>query len=72
VLGYVRQTGPIVYEDGLTVERALALAGGATERAATNRITIERMVDGKLERIRVRLTDVVQPNDTIKVPQRIL
>lgn len=72
VLGYVRQTGPIVYEDGLTVERALSLAGGATERAATSRITIERIVDGKLQRIRVRLTDPVLPNDTIKVPQRIL
>jgi polysaccharide export outer membrane protein len=72
VLGYVRQTGPIVYEDGLTVERALALAGGATERAATGRITIERVIDGKLQKFRARLSDVVQPNDTIKVPQRIL
>ncbi len=72
VLGYVRQTGPIVYEEGLTVERALALAGGATERAATGRITIERTVDGRLLKIKVKLTDLVQPNDTIKVPQRIL
>jgi polysaccharide biosynthesis/export protein len=72
VLGYVRQTGPIVYEEGLTVERALALAGGATDRAATGRITIERTVDGKLLKIKARLSDLVQPNDTIKVPQRIL
>ncbi len=72
VLGYVRQTGPILYEDGLTVERALSLAGGATERAATGRITIERTVDGKLLKIKARMSDVVQPNDTIKVPQRIL
>jgi polysaccharide export outer membrane protein len=72
VLGYVRQTGPIVYEEGLTVERALALAGGATERAATGRMTIERTVNGKLVRIKVKMTDLVQPNDTIKVPQRIL
>jgi polysaccharide biosynthesis/export protein len=72
VLGYVRQTGPIVYEDGLTVERALALAGGATDRAATGRITIERTVNGKLVKIKARMSDLVQPNDTIKVPQRIL
>ena len=72
VLGYVRQTGPIVYEEGLTVERALALAGGATERAATGRITIERTVNGKLVKIKAKMTDLVQPNDTIKVPQRIL
>jgi polysaccharide export outer membrane protein len=61
-----------VYEDGLTVERALALAGGATDRAATGRITIERTVDGKLVKIKARMSDLVQPNDTIKVPQRIL
>jgi polysaccharide biosynthesis/export protein len=72
VLGYVRQTGPIVYEDGLTVERALALAGGVTERAATGRITIERSVNGTLLKIKAKMSDVVQPNDTIKVPQRIL
>jgi polysaccharide biosynthesis/export protein len=72
VLGYVRQTGPIVYEDGLTVERALALAGGTTERAATGRITIERTVNGKLLKIKAKMSDLVQPNDTIKVPQRIL
>lgn len=72
VLGYVRQTGPIVYEEGLTVERALALAGGATERAATGRITIERTVNGALLKIKARMSDLVQPNDTIRVPQRIL
>jgi polysaccharide export outer membrane protein len=72
VLGYVRQTGPIVHEEGLTVERALALAGGATERAATGRITIERNVNGKVQKIKARMSDLVQPNDTIRVPQRIL
>ena len=72
VLGYVRETGPIVYEDGLTVERALALAGGVTERAATGRITIERTVNGKLQKIKAKMSDLVQPNDTIRVPQRIL
>jgi polysaccharide export outer membrane protein len=72
VLGYVRQTGPIVYEEGLTVERALALAGGATERAATGRITIERNVNGRVEKIKAKMNDLVQPNDTIRVPQRIL
>ena len=72
VLGYVRQTGPIVYEEGLTVERALALAGGATDRAATGRITIERTVNGKLVKIKAQMSDLVEPNDTIKVPQRIL
>jgi hypothetical protein len=29
-------------------------------------------VNGKLVKIKARMSDLVQPNDTIKVPQRIL
>jgi polysaccharide export outer membrane protein len=71
VLGVVRSPGQYTYEDGLTVEKALSLAGGATDRAATNRITIERRVKGTIEKIKAKLTDLIQPNDTIKVPTRI-
>ncbi|HYT75898.1 MAG TPA: polysaccharide biosynthesis/export family protein [Vicinamibacterales bacterium] len=71
ILGVVRSPGQYTYEDGLTVERALSLAGGATDRAATNRITIERRVGSALEKIKAKLTDLIQPNDTVKVPTRI-
>jgi len=35
-----------------------------------SRTKIQRMVDGRLVEIKAKLTDIVQPNDTIVVPQR--
>ncbi len=72
ITGYVRAPQAYTWEEGLTVERALALAGGATERAAVGRIEIERTVNGKRQKFRARLGDLVLANDTIRVPQRIL
>lgn len=71
ITGQVRQVGAYTWEDGLTVERALTLAGGPTERASTKGIEIERVVDGKPQKRKVKLTDLVQANDTIRVGQRI-
>ena len=39
-------------------------------RMAQRRARIQRMVDGKLVEIKPKMTDLVQPNDTIVVPQR--
>ena len=72
IVGLVRSPGPYVWEDGLTVERALTLAGGPTERASVGRIEIQRVVNGKAEKLtKVKLTDLVLANDTIRVPQRV-
>ena len=70
VNGYVRTPGTYVLEGEVTLQRALAMAGGVTDRGAQGRTTIHRTVDGKLVEIKSKLTDVVQPNDTIYVPQR--
>lgn len=69
--GYVRAPGAYTWEEGLTLERALTLAGGATERAGTNRIEIERVVKGKTVKFKAKPGDLVLANDTIRVPQRI-
>jgi polysaccharide export outer membrane protein len=70
ITGYVRNTGTYVLDPGLTVEQAIALAGGLTERGSDRRLVASRMVNGKLTDVSVRLADKVEPGDTIKVPSR--
>ncbi|OFW06229.1 MAG: hypothetical protein A3I61_18880 [Acidobacteria bacterium RIFCSPLOWO2_02_FULL_68_18] len=71
VFGEVRNPGayPLRQED-TTVLQALSMAGGVTDRGATGRIEIVRMVDGERREIRADLTDEVLPGDTVVVPQR--
>jgi polysaccharide export outer membrane protein len=70
ISGYVRNTGTYVLDPGLTVEQAVALAGGLTERGSSRRIVASRLVKGKLTDVSVKLEDKVQAGDTIKVPSR--
>jgi len=70
VNGFVRAPNTYVLDGEVTVQKAIAMAGGATERGAISRAKIQRMVDGKLVELKPKLTDLVQPNDTIVVPQR--
>jgi polysaccharide export outer membrane protein len=70
ISGYVRNTGTYVLDPGLTVEQAIALAGGLNERGSNRRVVASRLVKGKLTDVSVRLDDKVQPGDTIKVPSR--
>ncbi len=68
VFGEVRSPGSYAIQDGMTVLQALSLAGGSTEFGALNRISVMRIVDGEQVEMRVRLDDLVQRDDTIRVP----
>jgi polysaccharide export outer membrane protein len=71
VTGHVRTPGAVVLRGRLTVQQAIALAGGFTERGSNRGIKIRREVaPGRFEEVDVRQTDFVQPNDTIIVRQR--
>jgi polysaccharide export outer membrane protein len=70
VNGFVRTPNTYVLDGEITVQKALAMAGGVTERGAQSRTKIQRMVNGRLVEIRAKMTDLVQPNDTLVVPQR--
>jgi polysaccharide export outer membrane protein len=67
VTGQVRSGGTYTWEEGLTVERALSLAGGPTERAG--KITVEH--NGKVVNKKAKKSDLVLANDTIRVHTRI-
>ena len=71
VTGQVKIPGPYVIEGELTVMQAIAMAGGATDKGAPNRVRIFRTVDGKQQEVKgVKLSDPVKAGDTIDVPQR--
>jgi polysaccharide export outer membrane protein len=70
VSGQVKAPGAYAIDRGTTVLQVLALAGGATNRGAEGRATILRMVNGTQKEIKTKLTDIVEPGDTIKVPER--
>jgi polysaccharide export outer membrane protein len=71
VLGQVKNPGayPLQRAD-TTVLQALALAGGVTDRASTNRIRIMRAANGEKKELKVKLPDVVLPGDSIVVGER--
>ncbi len=71
VFGQVKNPGAYpLRTKNTTVLQALSLAGGVTDRGSTGRIKIVRIVNGKKNEIKVELTDLVQPGDTIMVPER--
>ncbi|MQA29571.1 MAG: hypothetical protein GEU82_06995 [Luteitalea sp.] len=70
VFGQVKSPGSYPVRKQTTVLQALSLAGGLSDRGSTNRIKVVRIVDGKEKEVRVKLNDLLQPNDTIIVPER--
>jgi len=70
VFGQVKAPGAYAIDKDTTVLQALSLAGGVTDRGSTGRIKIVRAVDGKKKEIKVKLTDIVEPGDTIIVAER--
>jgi len=69
--GYVRNGGTFVLEPGLSVEQAIALAGGLTERGTNRGIKATRTLNGKTTEVELKLSDKVQAGDVIHVKQRL-
>ena len=70
VTGHVQDPGSFLWERGMTVLQAVALAGGVTERGSTRWIKVLRVVDSSQTDISVDMADPVEPGDTIRVRQR--
>lgn len=70
VTGEVKKPDAYKFEEGTTVIKAVTMAGGFTDKAATKRIKIKRKEDGKevlLEK--VGFDDLIKPDDVIIVPE---
>lgn len=70
ILGEVRNAGQFPYVSGMTIETAVAIAGGYTERASMRSYRVTRRVNGYTEKIDVPADFTVQPGDTVFVHER--
>lgn len=70
VSGQVKSPGAYPVESGMTILQVVTLAGGLTDRGSDSRIKVLRLVDGKQKELKVKLTDSVEPGDTIVVQER--
>jgi polysaccharide export outer membrane protein len=70
VNGEVRRPGDYSYEKGLTVHKAITMAGGFTEKASKGSTKVLRIVNGQEETLEMSLDSLLHPGDIIVVPMR--
>jgi len=69
VNGEVRNPGAYKLTKGLTVMKAITLAGGLTIKAAEGRIKIIRKTEKGEEQIKAKMDAELEPDDIIMVPE---
>lgn len=70
VMGEVQSAGQYSYVAGMTVQNAIATAGGFSSRAQQQNVDITRQINGEILNGRVSISDPVRPGDTIYVRER--
>ncbi len=70
ILGEVRNAGQYPYVSGMTVETAVAIAGGYTERANKRTFKVSRRINGLVEVVEAPSDYVILAGDTIVVRER--
>jgi polysaccharide biosynthesis/export protein len=70
VLGEVGVAGQYPFINGMTVQNAIAVAGGFTPRAVQSTVDVTRIVDGSPVTFPGPLSYPVRPGDTITVRER--
>jgi hypothetical protein len=58
------------YFAGMTVEQAVAIAGGFTPRARQSSVELARRDDAGVARVDVPMTTIIRPGDTVFVHER--
>jgi polysaccharide export outer membrane protein len=70
ILGEVAQPGQYPYVANMTVETAVAIAGGFGPRGSRKSVIITRNFDGQPFRFQAPITVAVRPGDTIQIQER--
>ncbi len=71
ILGEVGTSGQYVYVPGMTVQNAVAIAGGFSARAEQSDVGVTRHVNGEIITGRVPISDPILPGDTIAIRERL-
>jgi polysaccharide export outer membrane protein len=71
VLGEVNRAGGFPYAPGLRVQQAIALAGGFTRRAISDKVVVTRSSETGSQSYALGLGDFVFPGDTLNVQRRL-
>ncbi len=69
VNGEVRNPGAFGYEPGMTVRKAISLAGGMTDRASSRKIFLVSESSADREPLRVDMDHPIGPGDTLTIQQ---
>ena len=70
ILGEVRTAGQFPYVDGMSVQTAVAIAGGYTPRARKSRFKVTRLTPAGRSTFMLKPNAPVAPGDTIYVDER--
>lgn len=69
IYGQVEDPGGYPFQPGLSLQKAVALAGGFTERASSSKFYVLSESDPKGEQRTIRLSDTVKPGDVITIDE---
>ena len=70
IIGEVNNPGSYPFANGLTVMRAVALAGGYTYRAKKNKALLTHANDPDKTKLPANHDTTISPGDTIEIPER--
>jgi polysaccharide biosynthesis/export protein len=70
ILGEVTGAGQYAFVNGMTVETAVAIAGGFSPRALKSHATVGRLVEGQIVHATVPLSYPLRPGDTVTIEER--
>ena len=70
-MGEVGAAGQYSYVPGMTVQKAIAAAGGFSPRAYQGNVDVTRDINGKVLTGRVLTSDPLLPGDTVYVRERL-
>jgi polysaccharide biosynthesis/export protein len=71
ILGEVNRPGAYPYSPGMTVMGAVATAGGFTYRANSRRVYVQRPGETDEDPVALTSSTLVQPGETVRIPERL-